>query len=121
MPWLGYLNELIDFWRPDDSRNRTCFFVVQQPKALAVCKVMRGDRGFNSHALLGGKSAGIFPENTKNKGGQIQHSGCIFSPHNCQLEIVCKMTFCMVFKIFVAPQDKSHDFSSPTSIFSCPG
>jgi hypothetical protein len=26
MPWLGYPNELIDFWRPDDGRNRTCFF-----------------------------------------------------------------------------------------------
>jgi hypothetical protein len=26
MSWLGYLNELIDFWRPDDGRNRTCYF-----------------------------------------------------------------------------------------------
>jgi hypothetical protein len=26
MPWLRYPNKLIDFWRPDDGRNRTCFF-----------------------------------------------------------------------------------------------
>jgi hypothetical protein len=23
---LGYPNEFIDFWRPDNGRNRTCFF-----------------------------------------------------------------------------------------------
>jgi hypothetical protein len=28
MPWLGYLNEFIDFWRPDDGRNRTGFFPI---------------------------------------------------------------------------------------------
>jgi hypothetical protein len=27
MPWSGHPYELIDFWRPDDGRNRTCFFV----------------------------------------------------------------------------------------------
>jgi hypothetical protein len=26
MPWSGHPYELIDFWRPDDGRNRTCFF-----------------------------------------------------------------------------------------------
>jgi hypothetical protein len=26
IPWIGYPNEIIDFWRPDDGRNRTCFF-----------------------------------------------------------------------------------------------
>jgi hypothetical protein len=28
MPWLGYPNDLTDFWRPDDGRNRTCFFAA---------------------------------------------------------------------------------------------
>jgi hypothetical protein len=38
------------------------------------------------------------------------------------IKIVCKMTFCMVLRISVALQDKLDDlFSSPTSIFGCPG
>jgi hypothetical protein len=28
MPWLGYPNQLTDFWRPDDGRNRTCFIAA---------------------------------------------------------------------------------------------
>jgi hypothetical protein len=34
MPWLGYPNEVFDFWRPDDGRNRTCFFVQVKGKPL---------------------------------------------------------------------------------------
>jgi hypothetical protein len=28
MPWSGYPNQLNDFWRPDDGRNRTWFFTL---------------------------------------------------------------------------------------------
>jgi hypothetical protein len=83
--------------------------------------VMRGDRGFNPNVVLGGRSAGVFTENDEDKGNEILRSCWIFA-QNCHIQIVCKMTFCMVFKISVALQDKSYDlFSSPTTIFICPG
>jgi hypothetical protein len=28
MPWIGYPNDLTDFWMPDDGRNRTYFFAA---------------------------------------------------------------------------------------------
>jgi hypothetical protein len=34
MSWLGYPNELIDFWRPDDCKNRTCFFDRVWPSSI---------------------------------------------------------------------------------------
>jgi hypothetical protein len=53
---------------------------------------------------------GNFIENFEIKEGRILHSGCI-SVQNSHIKIVCKMTFCMVFKILVAQQDKSCDLT----------
>jgi hypothetical protein len=39
MPWLGFPNELIDFWRPDDGRNRTRMLL----KNIYICKAVGND------------------------------------------------------------------------------
>jgi hypothetical protein len=36
MPWLGYPNDLTDFRRPDDGRNRTCFFAASVLQLVAA-------------------------------------------------------------------------------------